>query len=148
MSDLQEITSAYERHAALLRRTTESNKAALFDALVAAGITTVVVTFDGEGDSGQIEDVRAYVADAEVTLPSAEVPWHVAPWNASEPELTKTALDEAVRDLCWDYLSGEHGGWENNDGGFGEFTLNVAGREVDLEFKARFTDTTHFHHTF
>ncbi len=30
------------------------NKAALFDALAAAGVTLVVVTFDGYGDSGQI----------------------------------------------------------------------------------------------
>ena len=30
------------------------NKTALFDALAAAGITLVTVTFDGSGDSGQI----------------------------------------------------------------------------------------------
>ena len=32
-----------------------ANKTSLFDALAAAGITTVIVNFDGCGDSGQIE---------------------------------------------------------------------------------------------
>ena len=36
-----------------------ANKDALFDALAAAGIETVTVTFDGYGDSGQIEDIEA-----------------------------------------------------------------------------------------
>lgn len=34
-----------------------ANKTALFDALATAGITRVVIVFDGAGDSGQIEDV-------------------------------------------------------------------------------------------
>jgi len=33
------------------------NKAALFNALDFTGVTRIVVTFDGYGDSGQIEDV-------------------------------------------------------------------------------------------
>ena len=36
-----------------------ANKTALFDALAAAGITSVLVHFDGSGDSGQIEDIDA-----------------------------------------------------------------------------------------
>ena len=31
----------------------------MFDALATAGINTVIVTFDGEGDSGQIQDITA-----------------------------------------------------------------------------------------
>ncbi len=36
-----------------------TNKTALFDALATANITAVVVTFDGYGDSGQIENIEA-----------------------------------------------------------------------------------------
>ena len=35
-----------------------ANKTTLFDALAAANITIVVVTFDGYGDSGQIENIE------------------------------------------------------------------------------------------
>src|SRR3546814_5572861 len=49
-----------------------ANKAALFDVLTAVGITSVVVSFDGYGDSGQIEGIEARNADDEVALRSEE----------------------------------------------------------------------------
>lgn len=148
MSDINDITSAYDRHAALVKKTTQSNKAAVFDALASAGITMVLATFDGEGDSGQIEDVTAYSGESEMALPLTQIAWLFVPWNEPEPQMASAALEEAVRNLCWDYLSDVHGGWENNDGGFGEFTLKVAEQEVELDFNARFTDITNHSHTF
>ncbi len=50
-----------DREAALL----PLNKAALFEALAAAGITTAVVTFDGSGDEGQVEEVAAYAGPCQ-----------------------------------------------------------------------------------
>jgi hypothetical protein len=40
-------------------------------------------------------------------------------------------LHEAIDTLCYDYLEGSHGGWENNDGAFGEFHFDVDQRRVD-----------------
>ena len=40
-----------------------ANRDRLFDGLIAAGITYVTVTFDGEGDSGQIESIGAWAGD-------------------------------------------------------------------------------------
>ena len=40
-------------------------------------------------------------------------------------------------------LEQEQGGWENNDGAFGEFTFDVAERTIELEFNGRFTDIRH-----
>jgi hypothetical protein len=50
--------------------------------------------------------------------------------------------------LCYDFLEEEHGGWENNDGEFGEFLLDVLKRTVELEFHGRFTDVSTSHHSF
>src|SRR6202161_2098012 len=50
-----------------------ANKTALFDALAAAGITTVVVTFDGCGDSGQIEMIEARAGDDVIPLPTVQI---------------------------------------------------------------------------
>ena len=47
-----------------------ANKTALFDALAAAGITTVIVNFDGCGDSGQIEMIEARASDDASALPA------------------------------------------------------------------------------
>jgi hypothetical protein len=48
-----------QAHARLEAEVFKQNKAALLDALTLTGITTVVVSFDGYGDSGQIEHVKA-----------------------------------------------------------------------------------------
>src|SRR3546814_9178451 len=45
----------------------------LFAALRHAGITTVVVTFDGSGDSGQIEDIQAHAGDQLADIPTTPV---------------------------------------------------------------------------
>ena len=50
-----------------------ANKAVVFDALAAAGITIVTVRFDGYGDSGQIEDIEAKAGDEVVALPPGNV---------------------------------------------------------------------------
>jgi len=147
MTGHTEFTTAYQKHAELLKQTNALNKAAVFDALQAAGISSVTVTFDGEGDSGQTQDVTAY-ADKEIPVPSVSISFYLARWGATEPKATQCPLEEAIRDLCWDYLSDEHGGWENNDGGYGEFTFNAALREVELDFYSRYTDSTHYNHTF
>ncbi len=49
-----------------------ANKASLFDALARTGITIVTVSFDGYGDSGQIEEIQAKAGDAPVELPPAK----------------------------------------------------------------------------
>jgi hypothetical protein len=124
-----------------------ANKQAVFDVVEAAGITTITVTFEGEGDSGQIEDVSAYKGDAAVDVPPTTIRWHRG-WIGEQEQTADLPLEEAIRDLCWDYLSEEHGGWENNDGGYGEFTLDVPTRTVTLEFNGRFTDVHTSTHTF
>lgn len=50
------------------------NKAVLFESLAQVGITTVLVEFDGYGDSGQIEDISAHAGpDIAVNLPDCNV---------------------------------------------------------------------------
>ena len=61
------------------------NRAALFDALAAAGITLIVVTFDGYGDSGQIENIEAKAGDAVVGMPAGEVEIAEANWDQPQP---------------------------------------------------------------
>ena len=134
--------SGYERHAANVRRATEINKAAVFEALAAAGITSVTAAFDGEGDSGGIECVSASVGDTPAELPSGSIPFHQARFGAEAPVMKEQALREAIEELCYDYLSEKHGAWENNEGGFGTFFFDVVTRTIALEFNGRFTDVT------
>jgi hypothetical protein len=72
---------AYEqKYAAVSALRAESlplNKSALFDALAAAAIQTVVIEFDGCGDSGQLENITGLgVENTEIPLPEDEIEMH------------------------------------------------------------------------
>ncbi|PLL09989.1 hypothetical protein C0V75_22585, partial [Tabrizicola sp. TH137] len=57
--DLAQIFAAHTERASRIEALHPGNKYRLFDGLTAAGITHVTVTFDGAGDSGQIESIGA-----------------------------------------------------------------------------------------
>ena len=141
MTNAETWNANYERVQKARKELGQINKAAIFAALAAAGIELVLVTFDGEGDSGQIEDVTAGRNDQSVDLPDAKVTLLQASWDKADPDISEVDLREAIETLCYDFLEEDHGGWENNDGAFGEFRLDVAARTVELEFNFRYTDT-------
>ena len=148
MSDINTVMQAYEIHARALAEANSLNKTVVFEALAAASITTVTVTFDGEGDSGQIEDITAYAGDGPQPLPDIQVEIQHVSWGTGKLDGSQSPLRYAIETLCYDFLSQEHAGWENNDGAFGEFAFDVAARRIDLEFSARFSDFTTSSHTF
>jgi hypothetical protein len=138
----------YARHKELGAKANEVNKTVLFDALATAGITSIHVDFDGEGDSGQINGVSVLVGDQPAQPPATHVILHQLRWGQTEPIISEFTLAEAIETLCYDYLEQEHGGWENNDGGYGEFTIDVVARTIELEFYSRYTDYNKFSHSF
>jgi len=145
MSDFE---TAYARHKDLRANANALNKAVVFDALTAAGITSVSAEFNGEGDSGQIDDILAYADENRIDFPSTKIKLHSADWGQRELGVKEFSLYDAIEDLCYGYLEQTHGGWENNDGAYGEFTFHVADSRIELEFNGRFTDTWSDAHTF
>ncbi len=128
MNDFKTIEDSYNSYLKAQTEANERNKAAVMDALTAAGITSVRIAFDGAGDSGQIEEVNAFIGDAPVEMPEAPVTDENVP------------LKDAIENLCYGYLTQFYDGWENNDGAFGEFTFDVRERSIHFEFNGRFTD--------
>jgi hypothetical protein len=124
------------------------NKTALFDALAAAGVTHVVVSFDGYGDSGQIENIEVKAGDTIVAMPEAQIEIACAEWGQSEPQRSLVSLVMAIEGLVYDLLDEKHGGWENNEGAYGDFTFDVAKQKVTLDFNYRFIDSEHSQHVF
>jgi hypothetical protein len=146
MSD--DFETRYASRKELRAKANEINKAVLFDALASTSITTIHVEFDGEGDSGQIYGVVAFSGHESATLPNTTIAIRTVPWGTTEILTAQSTLDKAIENLCYDYLEQTHGGWENNDGGYGEFRIDVAKRSIELEFNGRFTDTWTDIHTF
>lgn len=125
-----------------------SNKTALFDALAAAGITKVAVHFDGYGDSGQIEDIAAYAGGADADIPSDTVEIARPRWGEPEANRASCSLRDAIEALSYDALEETHGGWENNEGAFGDFTFDVANRTITLDYNERYETSDYTQHIF
>ena len=125
-----------------------ANKAAVFAALAGAGIVTVIVTFDGYGDSGQIESIDARSAAADIPLPDETISIVAIVWGRSEPETRIMSVREAIEHLVYDALSETHGGWENNEGAYGEFVFDVPALEIRLDYNERIAATEYYAHTF
>ena len=124
------------------------NKAALFEALASAGVTHVVVTFDGYGDSGQIENVEVRSGDDAIPMPEGMIEIAEALWGQSEPERSIVAIATAVESLAYDVLERTHCGWENSDGAYGDITCDVAAYAITLDYNERYTATENYTHQF
>ena len=125
-----------------------ANKERLFDGLTAAGITHVTVVFDGYGDSGQIESISAWVGETAVDFPRTQIAYAALTWDAPEVEMRQLSLEDVVEQMAYDFLSDTHGGWENNDGAWGEFCFDASARCIHLEFNERFTSSELYNHEF
>jgi hypothetical protein len=115
-----------------------ANRDRLIAALDPFGIARVIVTFDGSGDEGQIEDIAAYnAANETLALPAITV--HLVS-ETQQPAGASIPLAEALENFAYDTLGEFQGGWQDNDGAYGTITLDVANGAASLDFNARFTD--------
>lgn len=125
------------------------NKAVLFEALAQVGITTVLVEFDGYGDSGQIEDISAHAGpDDAVDLPECNVEIARVEYGRLEIVRETYTVKEAIERLAYDFLEETHGGWENNEGAYGDFLFDVAERTITLNYNERIETSEYTQHVF
>ena len=97
-------------------------KPKIFDALAKTNIAYARVEFDGSDDSGCIEEVTAYAEGTDGRI-----------------ELDGVLLSD-IEDVSYAILSRHYGGWENNDGAYGELVFHVPSRIIEFEINIRFTD--------
>lgn len=145
MAQFDDAAAAHQR---LATTALAHNKQALFTAMRAAGVTEIVVTFDGYGDSGQIEEIEVRSGLAAVELPKVDLEIAGAPWGVDRINLTQMALEQAVEAMAYDLLSEAHGGWENNDCAYGEFHFDTEAETILLDFNERYTSSEYYNHSF
>ncbi len=145
LRDFDEKQRAYK---ALSESLHAANKTALFDVLASAGITSVLVRFDGSGDSGQIEEIDAVAGDQPRDFPPSTIAISRAHWGEGEPESSESNVRDAVESLAYALLEETHGGWENNEGAYGEFIFGVAERTITLDYNERIETSEFTQHVF
>jgi hypothetical protein len=129
------------RRQAMAAKLREPAKEQLFNILHARGVRRVLVVFDGQGDSGQIEEITAFDADgAPVELPTEPLTVQTAKTNGDGSEPITLPVPELIEHLCYEILGEKYLGWQDGEGAFGEFALNAADRTLTLTFNQRFSD--------
>lgn len=123
------------------------NAKALFDTLADTRVASIEVTFDGCGDSGQINDIIfTDYRGKELSCPKLVVKGshlgHQHKWDEKKKEFVEVGGGEGdvsaiVEEICYDRLGAHHGGWEINEGSYGTFTFDVLNRKIELEFNER-----------
>ena len=122
----------------------------LFDTLAQTKVSFIEVSFEGCGDSGQIEAVdytdangkgidEAYL-NKTIVKGSEKTSYHK--WDEKTKKLVKTEATEGnvreiIEEICYDKLGASHGGWEINEGSYGTFYFDVSTRKVRLEYNER-----------
>ena len=144
----EEVSARSAIHDRLVAKARPINRAALLQGLADAGTTHVSVSFDGYGDSGQIEDIEVTSGDTVVEFPAMEIDWLRADWNTDQHRNDRISLRQAIETVVYDCLEETHLGWEINGGAFGEVTFDVAERTITLDYNQRYTDSEYFQHVF
>lgn len=122
----------------------------LFDTLAQTKVSFIEVSFEGCGDSGQIEavdytdangkDIDELYLDKVIVKGSAKTSYHK--WDEKKKEMVLTEAKEGnvreiIEEVCYDKLGASHGGWEINEGSYGTFYFDVSTRKVRLEYNER-----------
>lgn len=137
-----------QRLRALLHpRVDAHNKAVLLKILGDAGIVRVDVAFDGAGDSGQIEEITLTGSDdCEAEPPVGEIEIQSVAYDGSGVTSEAMPVAGALEHICYDLLAQHHAGWENNEGGYGSFTFDVAGDLITYTHNERYELVETFKH--
>lgn len=133
-----------------LNKVEDANKEILFDILADKCVEIVNVEFSGSGDDGQVEasdlpeEIRKIVVKG--TKVSKGKIWTAGKFVETFKE--NPTVGEVIDSLCYEVLENLYGGWENDDGAFGDFVFDVKSRKVLFNFNERFTESRLHEHEF
>lgn len=125
----------------------KANAKLLFDTLEETRVASIEVTFDGCGDSGQIETITyedhrgKEVSEPKLLVKGSFTGKHHE-WDDKKKSFVEVGggegkVREIVEQVCYDKLAASHGGWEINGGSYGTFHFDVLNRQIELEFNER-----------
>lgn len=126
------------------------NKEILFDLLEEKGIKTVNLTFEGSGDDGSMEESDLPKDVKKIFVEGCKID-NGTVWNNGKSQKkykNGAEVEEIVQSLCYEFLESLYGGWENNDGAYGDFTFDVGRRTIHLDFNERYTESKLYEHDF
>jgi hypothetical protein len=128
----------------------KDHKDLIFDICEREGVKSFTVSFEGSGDSGQIEDVGLDGKIRKLPVEGAKVSEGTQWLNGNSTAVYRKAtdLEDLITSVCYEALESVCGGWENNDGAYGEFVFDVKKRKVQLDFNERVMESNYTEYRF
>ena len=121
----------------------DKNKGIAKDFMLKNNISRVVIEFDGNGDSGQVDSVSFQdenEEDTDVNHTPCQMFERTARWFGEEHsrelvEVTSNA-EALFIEMAYSMLEAKHSGWEINEGSFGAIIIKADGTGV-MEYNER-----------
>lgn len=127
-----------------IKQLIQDNKDILFDILEKHNVDSFRVSFEGSGDSGQIEDIqldeKILKKKVEGAMVSAGSTWNPVTKESTLNYEKDVDVRTLIEGICYDVLEDSFGGWEINDGSYGEFYFDVNKRKSNLTMSERVMD--------
>jgi hypothetical protein len=125
-----------------------SNKQILLHALSGAGITHILVCFNGNDGFRDIVSFEARAGTVLVDLPLTPVDIiHLLPEPADPASMT-VPLPKAIQILTFGLLDECHDGWHRDYGAYGDLTIDVAAQHIHLTYDERWMTSERSEHQF
>ena len=126
------------------------NETPLLEALHALEVHTVIASYFGSGDSGEVEDIEFYhedqnvptgdlekaASDYQVTIEESQSEFVGGGWQTKIVAVT-ISLRMAIMHYCEAWLELEHPGYGIDEGGQGEMTIDVEAGQFTLNHSDR-----------
>jgi len=136
------------REALNLTALIERRRPVVFATMRTLDITEIHITYDGEGDEGQLTDIKGFRYPSGYRLTggpedmAARIDVDLTERHAIDAGNNDTHLCffDFLDEFAWNLLNLRHDGFEINDGGFGTITITVADETIRMEMSDRFTD--------
>lgn len=126
------------------------NRNILRTVLLELCVTEVVVEYSGGGDSGDVSDVSCKPESLLDTLASRQIDiqHESGSFNGAQyvygVESMSCSIRQALQDFTLNWVSQDHSGWENNDGGSGSVRIDVLADRFALNHTEYYQESTDY----
>jgi hypothetical protein len=130
-----------------------ANRESLLAALIKLNITEVIIRYEGGGDSGDVTELEVKPETVIPQLTTEHISHHFVASEYRDREYhyhleeRLLSVNDALHDFALEWVDVHHSGWENNDGGSGTVTIQVAENRFQLEHTEYYMESCGYEYT-
>lgn len=128
-------------------------RTALFDWMGQAGVAHIAASFDGCGDSGQVDEINCSDASRQPTLNVPDLQTVMVSVRYKQQrydteqrkfmdfDMETISVSALIEELVYHFLELEWDGWEINEGSYGDVRFELATTKIVIDISQRYIAT-------